>query len=40
VSWLISDHAQTLAEVEINPLIVGARGSANAAAVDAVIRVL
>lgn len=35
VSWLIADHAERLAEVEINPLIVSATG---ALAVDAVIR--
>lgn len=35
VSWLIADHADRIAEMEINPLIVG--GSA-AYAVDAVIR--
>lgn len=34
VSWLIADHAERLAEVEINPLIVGREG---AIAVDAVI---
>lgn len=37
VSWLIADHAERLAEVEINPLIVGSTG---AVAVDAVIRML
>ncbi len=35
VSWLIADHADQLAEVEINPLIVGKKG---AWAVDAVLR--
>jgi acyl-CoA synthetase (NDP forming) len=35
LSWLIADHADQLAEVEINPLIVGSTG---AVAVDAVIK--
>lgn len=35
VSWLLSDHADKLAEVEINPLIVNAEG---AFAADALIR--
>ena len=39
VSWLIADHADQLAEVEINPLIVG-KGGAGAVAVDAVIRLV
>ena len=39
VSWLIADHADQLAEVEINPMIVGKEG-AGAVAVDAVIRLI
>jgi acetate---CoA ligase (ADP-forming) len=35
VSWLMADHADTLAEVEINPLIVDHQG---VVAVDAVVR--
>ncbi len=37
VSWLIADHADRLAEVEINPVIVGVDGH-GAVAVDAVMR--
>ncbi len=37
VSWLIADHVDTLAEVEINPVIAGIHG---AVAVDAVLRAL
>jgi len=37
VSWLIADHADRLAEVEINPLIVGTQG---VVAVDAVVRLM
>ena len=39
VSWLIADHADQLAEVEINPMIVGKEG-AGAVAVDAVMRLV
>ena len=35
LSWLISDHEQTISEIEINPLMVGAGG---VTAVDAVVR--
>ncbi|MCC6531074.1 MAG: CoA-binding protein [Burkholderiales bacterium] len=37
LSWLIADHADDIAEIEINPLVVGEAG-AGAIAVDALIR--
>lgn len=37
VSWLIADHESSIAEIEINPLIVGADGR-GALAADAVVR--
>ncbi len=37
VSWIVSDHEDTIAELEINPLMVGPEGQ-GVRAVDAVIR--
>ena len=37
ISWLITDHEQTISEIEINPLMVGVHG-AGVTAADAVVR--
>jgi acetyltransferase len=37
LSWMIVDHADTIAEIEMNPVLVGAEGR-GVTAVDAVIR--